>query len=147
MTPFKQLYRHRPEDGVWGDCFRTALGCLLDVPPDSVPHEHRDMSGDEQNALIETWLRERGLSLITFAYYGPGSDVSEPMSKDDVLNHVAHFHRGLNHLFSGRSPRGFDHVVVAADGKIVWDPHPDDAGIVAPCGDNLWWVNFVGRLV
>ena len=38
MTPHKQLNRHRPEEGVFGDCYRTAIACLLDLRPQDVPH-------------------------------------------------------------------------------------------------------------
>lgn len=64
----------------------------------------------------------------------------------EVLDHIAHFHKGIHHLFSGTSKTNADHVVIARDGEIVHDPSLTDAGIVGPCGDGLWWVNFIGKL-
>lgn len=38
MIKRKQLYRHRPEDEIFGDCHRTVIACLLDKEPWEVPH-------------------------------------------------------------------------------------------------------------
>lgn len=29
----KQLFRHHPEQGIFGDCHRTAIACMLDLEP------------------------------------------------------------------------------------------------------------------
>ena len=38
MTPYKQLNHHDPDNGIIGDCYRTAIACLLDLPPDALPN-------------------------------------------------------------------------------------------------------------
>ena len=38
MEFYKQLNEHNPDEGVYGDCYRTAIGCLLNIPPEFVPH-------------------------------------------------------------------------------------------------------------
>jgi len=39
MRFHKQLItNHNPESGIFGDCQRTAIACLLDKHPSDVPH-------------------------------------------------------------------------------------------------------------
>jgi len=38
MRPQKQKFAHKPDEGVFGDCFRTALAAILDLDRDDVPH-------------------------------------------------------------------------------------------------------------
>ena len=38
MTPQTQLNKHDPANGVYGDCGRTVIACLLDLHPSEVPH-------------------------------------------------------------------------------------------------------------
>ena len=62
MKFHKQLYRHDPENGVWGDCYRTAWACLLDLEPEDVPHFCEGFTDDgAATAKLDAWLRERGL--------------------------------------------------------------------------------------
>lgn len=143
MTPHKQLFDHDPDAGIYGDCFRTAIACLLDVEPAEVPHRHDAISGAEQDQLVNAWLRERGLFLVNFAYHGRGEYA---LTQAEALEYACALHPGVHHLFMGQSGNGWDHVVVARDGEIVHDPSRNDCGIVGPCSDGYWWINFIGKL-
>lgn len=106
-------------DGIPGDCFRTAIACLLDRDRDDVPHFGLRLSWWEET---RRWIRANdGRDL----YY---VDADEPehwhlipggVGDDDLM------------LVGGPSPRGsFGHVVVGRrDGSVVWDPHPSRAGL------------------
>ena len=144
MTPHLQMFRHDPENGVHGDCFRTAIACLLDMAPGDVPHfnspELIDMNA--QNQLARDWLAERGLALIEFAW------PAESVTFDEL---IANLRAGagsddLHFMLTGQSPRGTCHVVIANGSGIVHDPHPDGGGLVGP-SDGFWWGGFIGRLV
>ncbi len=37
MLQHRQLFLHEPERRSFGDCHRTALACLLNLPPEEVP--------------------------------------------------------------------------------------------------------------
>ena len=47
-------------------------------------------------------------------------------------------------LLTATSRTGVHHVVVCRNGEIAHDPSQTDAGIVGPCDDGYWWVEFVG---
>lgn len=95
-----------PADGIYGNCFQAALASLLNMPLDAVPHFLTFI--DFQGAL-RLWLGERGIETVR-------------LTTDKIP-------AAGSCLVSGNSPRGLLHVVVAKDGEIVWDPHPDRSGI------------------
>lgn len=136
MRLTKQIFRHDPENGVYGDCYRTAIACLLDLDPQDVPHEHRDLSGDEHVALYKDWLHARGLFRVAV-----------PMQCDSVawaLQVAAHWSDGLPYIFTGTSRTGVNHCVVGQADKIIHDPSQTEAGIVGPCQpDGYYWVEWI----
>ena len=137
----KQLNRHDPENGIYGDCHRTAIACILDMDAADVPHFMDKTTGKgeapEANAAVEKWLNKRGLCQIITIYPG-----ETPLK--DILHAVGHNNPGICFLLSGESATGCNHSVVACDGEIVCDPSLDDSGIIGPCDDGFYWVVFFG---
>jgi hypothetical protein len=124
VTPYRQLFEHNPPHS-YGDCFRTALGCLLDLPPEQVPHFaqdtgecDRDVTDDRANE----WLAKRGLFLfeLHFTYELP-----------DLLEWMQRLHPDVYYLMTGKSKRDFCHISVYCGDQLACDPHGDD-GIVGP---------------
>lgn len=134
MTPHKQLFRHRPEDGVFGDCQRTAIACLLDIDPAEVPHHHRTMEDGEQRRLMDEWLKDRGLALMFLAFAAEPARMLEVMKVSNP---------GVFYLMSGTSRTGCNHVVICRDDQIVHDPSIDDSGIIGPCDDGCTYIEFL----
>lgn len=147
MTPVTQVHVPDPEradghdaDGIPGDCWRTAIACILDLHPSEVPHFialFEGMDADEDDPLTEKfgpwwwretrrWLRARGRDI------GVHPEPVPPYVEDYVL-------------LTGPSPRGdFMHVVVGDRyGKLVHDPHPSRMGLV---GDPVESAAIVGLL-
>lgn len=95
--------------GIPGDCMRTAVASLLDLPTEAVPHF---VLFDEPGAWLDAfvvWLRGRGLRI-------------QNLTLDDVEDEC---------LALGMSPRGVEHIVVWGPDGLVHDPHPSRAGIEA----------------
>ena len=136
MIRRKQLYRHDPANGVYGDCHRTAIPCLLDLEPIEVPHFGNDYAGPEAFFRREAeWLATQGLCSVSCAYQS---------TLEDLLRAQHHLNQGIYYLLGGKSRTGCGHTVVACGGEIVWDPSLDDAGIIAPFdSDGLYWVTFL----
>lgn len=136
-----QLIRHDPANGAWGDCYRTCVACLLELPPAEVPHVY-DGGVELADGRMRDWLRGRGFALIA-------SSVPGEVSLDRLLGEWADaiVGPGVHFLITGRSPRGTNHVVVARAGEIVCDPHPDGGGLVGPADTDVWWLEFLGALV
>lgn len=139
MTPQKQLYRHDPAAGVWGDCDRATIACLLDLPAVAdVPHFHdRGVSSEVADAVKRAWLAKRGYGIWRTVVAG-----SAPLA--DVLAMAGHFNPEEYWLLIGQSRNGTGHVVICRGDKIVWDPSLDNSGIVGPDGD-YWYMDVLTR--
>jgi hypothetical protein len=138
MKFYKQLCKHNPPESI-GDCFRTALGCLIDRPPESVPHFVKMFynTPDPDNKLfkeaVRDWLRPLGYSMIQMCFALAQDDKIQ-----DVLEHIARVNGDdVLYLLTGKSILG-PHVVVCRGPKIFWDPSPENTGIVAPIDGHLW---------
>ena len=137
MTPYKQLYRHNPEIGQIGDCYRTTIGCLLDIPPEDVPHfyEQWDNNGPE---LAGAWLGAQGLALAEFPFTGD--------TLDDVLGTVGDWNPSLYWILTGKSSNNVNHSVVCKGGVIEHDPSLDDSGIVGPTEEGYYVIGVLAKL-
>lgn len=134
-----QLFRHAPENGVWGDCMRTAFACLLDLPPSSVPHFNDGGPGvDEFNERVDAWLRPLNKTIFNIPYSGS--------SLQDVLTSFGAVNPDRYYFVSGCSPRGVDHIAIALNEDLIHDPHPDGGGLVGPCSDGYYWVSILAPL-
>ena len=136
ITLQKQANRHDPENGIWGDCHRTAYAMLLGLPRDEVPHVFdKDASPEEGNAAMAAFLRSRGLAEVALPFTGN--------SPQDIINvSKLRFPPGFPLILGGTSRLGFEHSVVLCDGE-TYDPSQVDSGIVGPCKDGFYWLSFV----
>lgn len=108
-----------------GDCMRACVASLLGMDVAEVPHFARYGLNDEPPDKHGWWW-----ALVGFCdTLEPSHEVlivdAPPPPSDDI---AALF--GM-YLASGKSPRGdWNHVVICRGGEVIWDPHPDRAGIV-----------------
>lgn len=134
MKFHKQLFRHRPEDGVIGDCHRTALACMLDKDsPEDVPHfgqTYFDSATAFHNAF-ETWLKSEGYCTVSIPF------------RAGSLAEVIYGIGDIRYLIGGQSKTGVNHTVVGFGNRIEHDPHPDEVGIIGPCDDGFFWLTFI----
>lgn len=136
MKPLKQRYRHDPDNGVYGDCHRTAIATILELERDDVPHFAHDFpTAEEFHRRAEEFLNSRGWRSVTIPY------CAEPR---DVMNAIG----GVNgddcvYLLSGVSPRGTKHTVVCRGSDFFSDPALDGGDLVGPCKDGYTFATFI----
>lgn len=109
-----------------GDCWRTAIACLLDIPRDDVPHFLAHEDDPDGNG----WWAE---TVAFVEQHRPGWTLQnyEPLFPVYAQPEVAPQHV----IGVGPSPRGdFLHAVIvdAITGETVWDVHPSRAGLAGP---------------
>lgn len=132
MQFHKQRYRHRPEQGEFGDCCRTVYACLLDMDPEQIPNfgiHYGDP--DAFHRLEREWLNAQGYTTFT-------SGIDGQCSLDEALEFTTRVNGQALVMLTGTSRTGVNHVVIVKDGVIIHDPHPDDVGIVGPASDGTW---------
>lgn len=120
MTPHKQTIL----DDHNGDCFRTCVAAILDLPIEQVPHFLAMGKGSVTEPFRE-WLKQRGLDCVHLC-----------LGSWDVVKRTYFDNWGRHVIVSGRSPRlradggAKQHAVIgkcAGYGlELVHDPHPDN---------------------
>lgn len=135
MRPLKQLIKHDPENGAYGDCHRTCLAVILDLEPLDVPHFCDGPVGETDNwsELEKIWLAKRGLMKAAIPIYGE-------FSLSWILESLKNVSPGVPFILGGRSTLDCNHSVVILDGEIFCDPSGN--GIVGPCDDGWWWLEL-----
>lgn len=133
MTPYKQLLRHDPANGVYGDCHRTAIACLLDIYPASIPHF---LDKDNPNWEIDekAWLKKLGFYSVSVPFAAELKAVLETL---EAIN------PGVYAILGGTSKNGCGHSVVICGGNIIWDPSLDSSGIIGPMSDGFYWITYI----
>ena len=92
-----------------------------------------------QIARAREWLRPQGLTLISIPF--PAASTMA-----EIFQTMGFTNPGIPFLFAGTSKIGCNHqVVVAPADGIVCDP--SGSGIVGPCTDGNWWVDYIGKLL
>lgn len=136
MKPIKQRFRHRPEQGEWGDCHRAAIASVLELGLDDVPHFFdKGTPAEEAEAAVNAFLMGFGLRAVSFALGD---------SLDAVLAYMARINgRDCVWILGGASATGCNHSVVCQGGAITHDPSITEAGIVGPCDDGYYWVTVL----
>lgn len=142
ISRHQQLFRHDPDNGVYGDCFRTVFACLLNLQPADVTHFCDGPDDGHSADRVRAWLEPRGLAFIELPFSG-----SQITKVDDVLSIGAAYSQGLHWVLTGKSKNGVNHLVICRNAEIIHDTSIDQSGIVGPGVDGNWWIGWlVGRL-
>lgn len=96
------------EKGIYGNCAQAAVASLLHMSLDEVPHFSESGDSVKENELLENFFADQGFNFISMFF-----------------NYIP---EGL-YLASGTTIRGTTHMVVMRDGKLEFDPHPDNTGL------------------
>jgi hypothetical protein len=119
---YRQLITDGPSTGRVGDCFRTAIGMCLGLPPTMVPHFVKDHPNTDWREETRRWLNSRGLDLFEWPDF---------RSIDHILEDMCWNANDVPVMLSGWAERGDLHSIVIYRGE-VYDPHPSDAGLCGP---------------
>lgn len=107
-------YYTQTKMGDQGNCFATAIGCILNRDPAEIPNFC--CIADNWREATNEWLKSLGLFYM---------DVSLPGDLRDELTRFWGWH-----VISGDGPRGRRHAVVGWRGDIYHDPHPSRDGLL-----------------
>lgn len=137
MTPHPQKFRHAPEHGVWGDCWRACIASLLDLPLEEVPHVlDQGVEIDVGRPALHAWLKPRGLSTFMFPMSG---------SLQEVLTAIGEWNPDAFYMLVGKSRTGCNHIVICRGNEIIHDTGITQPGIIGPCieDDTYFWIEVL----
>jgi hypothetical protein len=147
MTPFiqsKVVVRNSNGDMVVrGNCYPTAIACILGIPPTDVPNIETlwDVGTSYAYDVMHKWLNTIGYKLrdcaMEFSIYHEGSEKIKDTNNEYYLSKLTAEQKEVlkaelkdkYYLVSGLSPRGVFHVCIYQNGIMVHDPHPTGEGI------------------
>lgn len=131
----KQKYEHDPEQGIYGDCYRTCVAMILDMDRDVVPHFSKQChiypDGPSATQRLRDWLKLKNLGVFSVTLSGEHKI-------EEVLDILGNSSFDIPFMLIGESGKYKDvgHVVVVRNGAIVADP--SGSGIVGPIADRYW---------
>ncbi|QBJ13203.1 hypothetical protein EYD00_07250 [Agrobacterium sp. 33MFTa1.1] len=134
----QQLFRHDPDNGVYGDCFRTVVACLLCVDPVDVPHVCNGPDDGLANDRMREFLTANGIFMIGVAFDGA-------VELERILEIGEQSSGGLPWMLTGQSTNGVNHVVICQGASITHDTSIDQSGIVGPTKEGWWWMEWIVR--
>lgn len=144
MDYSRQLQRfwHAPQRNTQGDCYRTAIACVLGVDRDSVPHSHDEQTGEENYAFMDNWLRPQGLTRILMPVVGDNFK--------EIANALYPRGGGLPLIVTGCGPRNVNHVIVVHGVDDFWCPTlgavTAEVALIGPAlPDSYFWAEWVVR--
>ena len=129
-----------------GNCLTAVVASLLELPIEEVPNfvqDHVDHASEDDPDDAGDWnwwsrlhrfLTEHGHQM----YYLRNVEHPEPHPPHE--NGFPDPESGEFYAVSGISPRDprIHHIVIYRDGVMVWDPHPDSAGLASVDDDYHW---------
>lgn len=114
--------------GIVGNCQTAVIASLLeweieDVPyfakglhPDLIPSEND--RADIFNKRVDDFFENLGYQLN---WYLPSDEIDRYIREECI---------DIPYQVAGKSPRGYQHVVIYLNGEMVHDPHPEGGGVI-----------------
>lgn len=129
---------------VEGDCYRQCIAWLLQLPNEQVPHVYCDDSLPEapQTRIMDHFLRMRGLAILRMRVMA--TSLAELLETTAAWEGDCsrYYDRAARYwMVTGLSQRGVAHCVIAARGKVVFEP--DGVSLVDTLVDGDWQLEFL----
>lgn len=139
MIPVFQRIRHRPDEGIWGNCHRACIASILNLTYEEVPHfAHGGPTAEEFQSREREFLLFRGFVPIVIAYLAESG-------LEAILRAVGFMNPNTYYILGGTTAGGTPHSVIGFNDKVVHDPN--GAGIVGPLNDGLYYITFIGAFI
>lgn len=146
MIEQKQLYLHKPETGQIGDCFRTSVACILNLPAVEVPHYVAEFWKGEDESTVDTVLRETNRWLNENHSAGYIEFPVGAVDNEQLFAWASSYIPANLNFVLGCSSKNGGHAVVARSDGYVWDPAIDNSGCVGPMKDGYYWIGMIVKL-
>lgn len=113
--------------GLGGNCQSAVIASLLNLELSDVPYFAEGIVVDGKeienaseifNDRIDEYLEFHNLQLNWYT------------DSEEIQRFIREEYRNVAYQVSGKSPRGFEHVVLYRNGEMIHDPHPEGGGVV-----------------
>lgn len=111
-----------------GNCWQTAVACIFDLDPNELPPQVELVEGKWK--WVDRW--QNHLNAFLHKHHGLQYRALHETEISGLLRIYGHHPYGV-YLWEGETvrtdSRRNEHVVVARGDKMIWDPHPSQAGL------------------
>jgi len=133
------MKQYTQSDTTIGNCWQTAVACILEIDPNTLPPQcELELLTSDEKFKFKLFDGYGSYSNILNGYLGkhhnliyteiPAFQLGSVRSINPYHMLVGPTERTAKHRANGRGT--VNHVVVAKDGEMVWDPHPSRAGLI-----------------
>ncbi len=145
MIEQKQLHLHRPEQNQYGDCWRTCIACILNVPPNNIPHYYEQLWKEGENISQEVHAATN--EFLADAGYGVQYiEIPVQCDEEQLRVYISHYFKDM-YVIVGCNSKNGGHSVIMKGYDYMWDPAIDNSGCVGPMEDGYYWIGFLVDLV
>lgn len=113
--------------GAKGNCFQTALACILEVDPDLLPHQ---TIWDVKRGLSWACSYRNVIQGYLFKHHNLGYCELSDYEFSGVQVRDPGWHVLIGPTIRTSEDHPVNHAVVGRYGEMVWDPHPSRAGLI-----------------
>lgn len=134
MIDFSKIPKQKllVENGEVGDCWRCCVAAIVGLNAEDVPHFLLTSDGKTNHNMdpdTQRWLNQRGYGMIYATAIGCSRGaIWCPRYADDEIQPPPLITCGPTCRSEGL---GKHHAVITIGGKLVYDPHPSEAGLTA----------------
>ena len=120
-----QSVRHDPSKGQGGDCFQTAIACVLGVDKSELPEMNGpEFDAEKQIATADAFLRTKGYRIIELTIVSSSIDAALQWAGEASPDTV--------YIMTGGTSRGTCHSVLCKGSSFLHDPLPDGNFLIGP---------------
>lgn len=137
FTRFQQSIIHDPTNNQFGDCHRTAIACVLNVDPQTIPNFNEGLSDDPADgplfdARVSLYLEKNGYTQTEILF-------------NDLNGALASTRGRVTALLGARSSSGLcNHSWIIHNGKVAHDPiHGEPMVPREPMNNGYFSVTFL----
>ena len=130
MQYHKQLIKHSPKEGKYGDCMRTCIACLLNYHPRNVPNFGEYLDEIEMIMNLDKYLLSEGYQRFAYTY----------THIDELHEFMQNIFPNVYYILCGKTEYGNSHMVICCNGAIIHDPSWLGLKIVKPHEGWFWGI-------
>lgn len=118
------------DDPRGGDCYRCCIGAIIGRKAECIPHflQISTEGGRDMISGSNAWLAQNGFWLFNLGAVGEYSFVGASHYASDPVPPIPYI--AVGPTIRSKNPHQ-THTVVMAEGKVVYDPHPSEVGLLA----------------
>lgn len=113
--------------GTVGNCQTAVIASLLEWDIDSVPYFAEGLYPDK---IPEPERSSMFNKRVDDFFENLGYELNWYLPSEEIERYIQEECKDIPYQVQGKSPRGYQHVVIYLNGEMAHDPHPEGGGVI-----------------